>query len=247
MSSKDLVHVTKLQGDGAETSVPTVALAPLMYAHLLVTGDLPQHRAWRERLEKIEQANELAEVTDPQERALLARPEVWRDIRRMSWWASSFTASYCAYVTANLVRDYAVGFGFGYAAAGTYLLPLPLAFVVGRKLYQQGSLWVMKYLGPNPDGGRQMKSWFRAMLAAFGAGFGFAFTLTFLQGLISWFMTPAPTLFLELWMDVTNAAQAALTAGAISSVMWPLLCRKAPSRAELSAGEATAVPALPAQ
>lgn len=243
MSSKDLVPTR----ESAESAGPTVALAPLMYAHLLVSGDLAQHKAWRERLEKIEQANELAETTDPQERALLARPEVWKDIRRMSWWASTFTASYCAYVTANLVRDYAVGFGFGYAAAGTYLLPLPIAFMVGRKLYQNGALGVMKYLGSNPDSSRQLKSWFRAMLAAFGAGFGFAFTLTFLQGLISWFMTPAPTLFLELWMDVTNAASAAWWTGCISSVMWPLLCRKAPSRAELSASDAQVAPALPAR
>lgn len=243
MSSKDLV----LKGETAEAAGPTFALAPLMYAHLLITRDLPQHRAWRERLEKIEQANELSEVTDPAERALLARPDVWRDLRRVSWWASAFTFTWCSYVTAKLVGDYAVGFGFGYAAAGSYLLPLPLAFMVGRKLYQQGCLSVMKYLGPNPDGKRQMKSWLWAMLASFGAGFGFAFTLTFLQGLISWFMTPAPTLWLELWMDVTNAVEAAVYGGAVSSVMWPLLCRKAPSRAELTEREVAPVPALPAR
>lgn len=243
MSSKDLV----LKGENAEAAGPTFALAPLMYAHLLITRDLPQHRAWRERLEKIEQANELSEVTDPGERALLARPEVWRSLRRVSFWASTFTFGWCALATASLVSDYAVGFGFGYAAAGTYLLPLPLAFMVGRKLYQQGCLSVMKYLGANPDGGRQIKSWFWAMLMCFGAGFGFSFTLTFLQGLISWFMTPAPTLWLELWMDVTNAAGAALTAGAISSVMWPLLCRKAPGRVELTESDAAPVPALPAR
>lgn len=243
MSSKDLVP----KGDTAEAAAPTFALAPLMYAHLLMTRDLPQHRAWRERLEKIEQANELAEVTDPAERGLLARPEVWKDIRRMSWWATHFTFTYCAVVSWWLVQDYAVGFGFGYAAAGTYLLPLPLAWMVGRKLFQQGTLSVMKYLGGNPDSGRQMKSWFRAMLASFGAGFGFAFTLTFIQGLISWFMTPAPTLWLELYMDVSNAIEAALKAGVVSSVMWPLLCRKAPSvHVELPDAQ-PAVPALPAR
>lgn len=243
MSSKDLVPT----GESAESSAPTFALAPLMYAHLLVSGDLAQHKAWRERLEKIEQANELAETTDPQERALLARPEVWKDVRRMSWWAATFTAGYCSIVTASLVSDYAIGFGFGYAAAGTYLLPLPLAFMVGRKLYQNGAFSVMKYLGSNPDSSRQVKSWVWAMIFAFTAGFGFAFTLTFLQGLISWFMTPAPTLFLELWMDVTNAATAAVKAGFLSTVMWPLLCRKAPSRAELAEREAQVAPALPAR
>ena len=177
MSSKDLVP----RGESAESAAPTFTLAPLMYAHLLITRDLPQHRAWRERLEKIEQANELAEVTDPAERALIARPEAWKNLRRMSWWASTFTFGVCSVATYNLVADYAVGFGFGYAAAGSYLLPLPLAFMVGRKLYQQGCLSVMKYLGPNPDGARQMKSWFWAMLMCFGAGFGFSFTLTFLQ------------------------------------------------------------------
>lgn len=244
MSSKDLVPVSETQ----KSSTPTVALAPLMYAHLLFTRDLPQHRAWRERLEKIEQANELAEVTDPQERALLARPEVWKDIRRTSWWAAAFTGSYCAWVTKALIADYAVGFGFGYVAAATYLLPLPIAFMVGRKLYQQGSVSVMKYLGHNPDSATQMKSWILAVIMAACAGFGLAFTLTFLQGLISWFMTPAPTLWLELWMDVTNAATAAVLPAAISgAAMWPLLCRKAPSRAELTAGDVAAAPALPAR
>lgn len=243
MSSKDLVPVSETQ----ESATPTLALAPLMYAHLLITRDLPQHREWRDRLEKIEQANELAETTDPQERALLARPEVWKDVRRSSWWAAAFTGSYCAWITTALIKDYAIGFGFGYAAAGTYLLPLPIAFMVGRKLYQNGSVSVMKYLGSNPDAGRQVKSWIFAMLMAACAGFGLAFTLTFLQGLISWFMTPAPTLWLELWMDVTNAASAAVVPGVISGVaMWPLLCRKAPSRAELTAGDAVA-PALPAR
>ena len=240
MTSKDLV----LKGDSAESPAPTVALAPLMYAHLLMTADLPQHRAWRDRLEKIEQANELAEATDPKERALLARPEAWKDIRRMSWWAAAFTFGYASWVSYGLVADYAVGFGFGYVAAGTYLLPLPLAWMVGRKLYQQGTLSVMKYLGASPDGSRQVKSWMWAMLMAFGAGFGFMFTLTFIQGLISWFMTPAPTLWLEIYMDITNAAEAAVRAGFFSSVMWPLLCRKAPSANMELADDSAAGPCL---
>jgi hypothetical protein len=128
--------------------------------------------------------------------------------------------------------------------AGTYALPIPIAWLIGRRLYQQGSLGVMKYLGPNPSGSKQAKSWIRAMGSSFVAGFGFAFALTFLQGLISWFMTPAPTLWLELWMDVTNAFWAALPAGFVSSVMWPLLCRRAPSGHELPEGEVRA--ALPA-
>lgn len=242
MSSKDLV----LKEENAGAAPPSVALVPMMYAHLLLTGDWSQHKAWRERSEKIEQQNELAETTDPGERALIARPEVWREVRRMSWWATNFTLLYCAVETAKLISDYATGFGFGWAAAGTYALPIPIAWMIGRRLFQQGSVGVMKYLGPNPSGSKQAKSWFRAMAASFtaGFGFGFGFALTFLQGLISYFMTPAPTIWLELWMDVTNAFWAALPAGLVSSVMWPLLCRRAPSGHELPEGEVRA--ALPA-
>ena len=241
MSSKDLVP----KGDSAEETGSALALAPLMYAHLLLTRDTAQHREWRDRLEKIEQANELAEVTDPKERALIARPEVWKDLRRMSWWANVFTAGWCTWVTADLVKDYAVGFGFGYAQAGTYLLGIPIGWLVGRRVYQSAMVWVMKNLGSNPDSGGHLKSWMRAIVGAFGAGFAFSFTMTFLQGLISWFMTPAPTLWLELYMDVANAFQAACYAGMISSVMWPLLCRRPGTAMELT--EAPAVPALPAR
>lgn len=242
MSSKELVLKEE-----SESPSPSMALTPLMYAHLLLTRDWSQHKAWGDKLEKIEQTNELAETTDPAERALIARPEVWKEIRRMSWWATNFTLLYCAVETARLISDYAVGFGFGWLAAGTYALPIPMAWLVGRRLFQNGSLSVMKYLGTNPSGGKQAKSWFRAMAAAFFAGFGFGFALTFVQGLISWFMTPAPTLWLELYMDVTNAFWAALPAGLVSSVMWPLLCRRAPGHAALPESEVRAVPALPAQ
>jgi hypothetical protein len=242
VSSKDLVP----RGESTEAPAPGFVLAPLMYAHLLLTRDTSQHREWRERLEHIEQANELAETTDPRERALLARPEVWRDIRRMTWIANAITAVVCASATASLVSDYALGFGFGYLAAGTYWLPLPIAWMAGRRMYQNGMLWVMKNLGANPDSGQHIKSWARAMFAAGCAGFAFAFVLTFLQGLISWFMTPAPTLMLELYMDVTNAFTAALMPAGISAVFWPLICRKAPTT-QIELSDSPSAPALPAR
>jgi hypothetical protein len=60
-------------------------------------------------------------------------------------------------------------------------------------------------------------------------------------------MTPAPTIWLELMMDIQNAGFAALKSGMLSMVMWPLLCRKASSHAELPEGSASAAPALPAR
>ena len=71
---------------------------------------------------------------------------------------------------------------------------------------------------------------------ATGAAYGLialGFTLVFLQGLISWFMTPAPTLWLELYYDVVNALWGGAIAGTLSVGLGPLLCRKAPADAAI--------------
>jgi hypothetical protein len=218
-----------------------------MYAHLLLTGDLGQHRQWAQRVEKMEQAGELTACDDSQERALVARADTWRIIRSMSWWATGLTLLYCGLETASLVQDYAVGFGFGWARALTYLLPLPLAWAAGRRLFQNGVLSNMKYLGANPPMERRAKGWVRAALTGAIAGFGAMFVLNFLQGLISWFMTPAPTLMMELYLDVYNAVNAGVWAGGLGAVLFPLLSRSVPARGSaLPEGQSGVAKALPA-
>ena len=159
------------------------------------------------------------------------RPEVAAEIRSAQLGAMLLIAGYATCAAFGLMTDYAVGFGFGYAAASSYLLiPLPLAWLVTRPLYRRAALAIMRMLGPAPG----VVHWARALVAAGVASatlaFVFQFVVVFVQGGISWFMTPAPSLMAELHMDVMNALEAAIRAGAIASLMPVVLCRRVPPR-----------------
>jgi hypothetical protein len=145
-----------------------------------------------------------------------------------------------AYWTGYLVHGYAVYLGFGWLAAASYLLPMPLAWSLGRELFRSNVASNMAALGPAPtlaQRGRRM-AWSTGGCAL--AGFAAAFTLVFLQGLISWFMTPAPTLALELWYDFIDALKMAVLGGAGTAMLGPLLTVKLPGSSEaLPDGEAS--------
>jgi len=244
VESTDLTTVSS--GDGKKSKVPTFSAVPLVYTHLFLTGDLKQHRQWVDRLEKIEQAEAVACESDWKRKGILSRPAAWKKIRMLSKWATNYGLVFAAMWTGWLVWGYAVALQFGWLKAAMYLLPLPLAWSVGRGLFQSNIASSMEALGPSPTLGQRAKETARSTARSFGAGFTAAFTLVFLQGLISWFMTPAPTIALELWLDFVDALQAALYGGVAASLMGPLLCVKLPSAAPLlDEGESAATMSLP--
>jgi len=208
-----------------------------MYAHLAITGDLSQHKNWSERLEKYEQSNEIEATSDAQRQALLRNDDAWKKIRMASWEGANWTALVGSVGTAWLMYEYAVGWGFGWLAAASFALPMPIAWAVSRKTFQKGAARIMGFLGRKPTTTKRMIGLMEGTAWSAGAGFAFGFTLVFLQGLISWFMTPAPTLWLELYYDVVNALWCGAVAGTLSVGLGPLLCRKAPADAALPEGE----------
>jgi hypothetical protein len=202
-------------------------LEPMMMLHLAVTGDVEQRRRWREQIETILQAQAIDRHYDPEARALLARDRVWRRIRATGKAATVMNLALGAAWMAWLIPVYAIGHGFGWAAALTYLLPVPLAWKVGRRLFEDATLRGMIERGRRP--GKRLAVLLRSIFRAMVAGYGFGFTLVFLQGLISAFMTPLPTLGAELFWDAFDGSVAGTIAAGISASLAPLLARDAPS------------------
>lgn len=203
-------------------------LGALMGAHFLVTGDRAQRRQWLERVEAIEQADWIAATADPLEKQLLAQPAAFRQIRSLGVLGSLYGLGIGSLWMGWLVPLYAFGHGFG-AWTLAFFLPVPLAYALGRRTWERAALSALR------DKRRTGRS--SALARAFSAGFGFGFVLVFLQTLLTWFMTPAPTLGLELLIDAIHATWGGLISGALSVALAPLLARS-PDDAER--------PALPA-
>jgi H+/Cl- antiporter ClcA len=76
---------------------------------------------------------------------------------------------------------------------------------------------------------KRVSLWPRALMRSATAGFGFGFTLVFIQGLISAFMTPLPTIGAELFWDATLGAALGAVAGLVSAVvLTPMVLRPPP-------------------
>lgn len=223
--------------------IPHFALVPLIYAHYWATQDGEQHADWKQRIDKAAHCDALVSTTDPDEKRILSNPLAWRSIQSTSWWATMLSLLASSYGTYTIVENYAIGLGYGPAVASAFLLPIPVAWAVGRSLYKKTKLRVMAHLGNKPTPKDHFTSWFVAAAGSFGAGAGFGFTLTFLQGLISWFTTPASSVGMEIFIDATAGLNAALTAGMVSAMFLPLMCGKAPARNML--GEFKGAPQLP--
>lgn len=212
--------------DTSET-LPAI-VEPLMALHLLITQDTEQNRHWNDRIEAIRQASAVEAAPDPPSKRLLASRAAWDEMRTTGQLGATLSIGLGAAWMAWLVPLYAIGHGFGWLAALTYLLPVPLATRVARTLWERASLAGMRDLGQRPTLRQRLATLARGTIRSFGAGFGFGFTLTFLQGLISAFMTPEPTLIAELVADAAFATVAGMVSGTLSTIMAPLVSRAAP-------------------
>lgn len=201
-----------------------------MLTHLALTGDLEQHKEWQERIEAILQADAVAMERDYESRRLLLRDAVWKRIRRTGKVAATFNMAMGGAWMMLLIPYYATVHGFGWLAALTYLLPVPLAWKVARKMFERAALKGMR------DAGHSKVSLLKRIallpvgaIRAGVAGFAFGATLMFLQGLISWFMTPAPTIALELFGDALYAVYAGMITGTASMMLAPMVAAPPPS------------------
>ena len=192
-------------------------LAPLMGAHFLVTLDRTQRRQWLERIEAVEQAQWIAEAVDPLEKQLLAQPAAFRQIKEAGVIGSLYGLGIASLWMGWLIPLYAFGHGFGWWSAA-FLLPVPFALSAARRSWQRAALSTM----------RQRMRRHRnvgALRRSFTSGFGFGFLLVFLQALLTWFMTPAPTLGQELLIDLWHATLGGLLSGTLSTVLAPMIGR----------------------
>lgn len=201
---------------------------PLMWAHYALSRDKRAQRMWRKRVEDILQAEAIDTAPTEREKQLLARRPVWRHVRKIGKRGTTLGLLLSSLWMLWLIPTYAFGHGFGWAAL-LYLLPVPIAMRLGRQLWEAAALEGMRHYGETPTPAERAASLVRAAMGSFGAGFGFAFNLVFLQGLISWFMTPAPTLGIEIGLDIMMGLTAGILCGSVSMAMAPMVAPSIPA------------------
>lgn len=203
-------------------------LEPMMLTHLLITGDVAQFKRWKAELETIRQTEAVHLERDPFLKRILRRPDAWRRVRHTGKLGAMLGLGLGFVWMSWLIPVYATGHGFGWPAALAYLLPVPLAWRVGRALFERSTLAGMRENRRGASLRRRVSAWLKGAGRSYASGFGFGFTLTFLQGLISWFMTPAPTLGQELMIDLMFGTWCGMLAGGAAVVMTPLVIQPAP-------------------
>jgi hypothetical protein len=199
-----------------------------MWVHRLFGGDKKSHQEWRERITAIEHATDVDREPSTDGKAILADRKAWRQMKVTGLVGASGGLTLGAVWMSWLIPVYAVGHGFGWLAASAYLLPVPFVWRLGRRLWEKAALQGMKDLGPHPTPQQQLRTLSAGMLRGMAAGAGMGFGLVFLQGLVSWFMTPAPTLFHELVIDLVHGSLGAAVGAMVGAVFGPLVGRPAP-------------------
>lgn len=200
---------------------------PLMWAYRLVSRDSAQSREWSDRLEAIDQASAIDAESSTEGKALLSDLQTYRQMKSTGFVGAMGGMTLGALWMSWLIPAYAYGWGFGWWAYA-YLIPVPFVWRWGRRLWERAALQGMKELGPNPTQQQQLRTLSSGMLRGMGAGAGMGFSLIFLQGLISWFMTPAPTLGAELVLDLLYGIWGAGVGATLGAVFGPLVGRAAP-------------------
>jgi hypothetical protein len=244
MASQGATPPHALESPTSEPGGPPARLEPMMLAYLTLTGDTEQYARWKDRLEGIRQAEAIERTRDPEERAILANKEAWRQARETGKLGALFGLGLASLWMSFLIPTYALGHGFGWLAALTFLLPVPLAWKVSRRAWERATIRGMRDLGRRPTMRRRMRALGLGLARSFGAGFAFGFALVFLQGLLTWFMTPAPTLMQELWLDLVTGGCAGAVTGGMAMLLGPLVGRPVPEAADALGPGGAALPAL---
>ena len=223
-----------------DTDLPA-RIEPMMLTHLALTGDAKQYVRWRNQVERIRQVEAVDNAPDPESKSLLSSREAWRQMRETGTMGALVGLGLGSIWMSWLMKIYAVDHGFGWLTASLFLLPVPIAWYVGRKMWERAALQGMKDHVGRLTVRKRVRGFFRALGRSFGAGFGFGFTLVFLQALLTWPLTPAPTLGLELLYDFSHATILGTMFGLMGTMLAPMIGRAAPEeRAGLPP------PALPA-
>jgi hypothetical protein len=214
-----------------------VWLEPMMWTHTALTGDVKQYRRWRERIQDVKHRQAVERAPDTETRAILRERDAWSQMKTTGKLGASFGMGLGLLWTSHVAWYFAVYLGLGWPAVLLMVLPVPLAWRVGTRLWEDASVGGMRDIGKKPNLKRRFRALVKGLFRGFGAGFGFGFTLVFAQLLLSWFVSPAPTLAMELASDLSWATGCGMVGGTFGMLLAPLLAQGAPSveRAELEA------------
>lgn len=212
-----------LEPDGAVDGPPLERPRPLpwyaellMVAHLALTRDGDQHEAWTERVDALRLEEVMPTVSEVDVRRRLRRPGVWRRVRRAGSVGALTMALIALPWNLALLSTYASDLGFGWGVSSLFLLAVPAMWWTARWLFERSAIATLRQ---ESRGAR----WLTATILTGISGFGAGFVLVFLQGLLTWFMTPAPTFGLELLLDATIAAMAGFVFGMLSMWVTPVV------------------------
>ena len=224
------------------TSRLPATIEPMMLGHLLLSGDTAQYARWRRKVERVRQVEAVDRAADPETKSILSSYAAWRQMRETGTLGALVGLGMGSIWMSWLMKVYAVNNGFGWLVSSLFLLPVPIAWYVGRKMWERAALQGMKDHVGKLTVRKRVRGFFRALGRSFGAGFGLGFTLVFLQALMTWWMTPAPTFGLELLWDFTDGVVIGTMSGFMGMMLGPLVGRPAPEEpAQLPA------PGLPTQ
>ena len=213
---------------------------PMMLTHLALTGNVEQYVEWRDRVERVRQAEAVDRAADPETKSLLASRPAWDQMRETGTLGAMAGLGMAAMWLAGLMNYFATVEGIGWLASCVYLLPLPIAWSVSRRLWERAALQGMKDHVGQLTLRKCVRGFVRSLAWSFGAGFGFGFTLLLIQALISWFITPYGNIMGELGLALAYAVGAGTITGMMGTIMSPVIARPAP---EPDAG--LPIPALP--
>jgi hypothetical protein len=232
--------------DQEPTSQLPARLEPLMLGHLLVSGDVDQYRRWRDRIEAIEHQRDLDLAPDSESALILEEKEAWIQMKTTGRLGSAFGLALGLLWTSAFLPVFAQRYDLGLWAL-IFLLPLPIAWRLGVRLWEDASLGGMRDVGQRPTLRRRVRALVRGLFRGFGAGFGFGFTLTFMQLLLTAFWNPASSVLAELSSDTLQATFAGISHGIFGMLLAPLVSRGTPSveEEEYRALEAADAPQLP--
>lgn len=204
---------------------------PMMLAHLAVTGDVKQYRQWRDRIEEVRHQHAIADAPDTECRDILREKEAYLQMRTIGSLGAAFGLGLGFMWMSVFLPLFAAQQGLAWWQLLPLFLPIPVAWRVGSKLWEDASLAGMRDVGKRPSVKRRLRALGKSLVRGFGAGFGFGFTLLFLQGIMTYVfgLNPAPTLLQELASDAYVGTIAGAVSGTFGMLLAPMVARGAPS------------------
>lgn len=198
---------------------------PLMVMHRALSGDRKQYSLWKERFEKILQSHRLSRTRSAALRKVIAHGPAWKRARGFGRLGTFFVLGLAGWTTYNISLFYGQFLNFGLWPWLLFVPPLVPAAIHTKRALEDAALASMAATRGEDEGTRRRTAALAGVLHSFKAGFTGGFLLLFLQGLMSWFLTPAASLAQEVVLDATVALQYAFVMGSFTAPLGLVLGR----------------------